>query len=120
MHSLEICRKLLSFTIAYFFAFFKTFEIASDLFLITIPKFGNINYLTLYSKEGRILHHYIKGVSIWSFPGPYFLTFGHNRYGVVVSPNAGKYGPETPNTDTFHAVHFSNFLVYSEVYLEPS
>ena len=45
------------------------------------------------------------------FSGPYFPVFGLNSeiYGVIFSPNTGKYGPEKPPFWTFislfHAVY---------------
>ena len=52
------------------------------------------------------------------FSGPYFPAFGLNtrdtKYLSVLSPNAGKYGPEkTTYLDTFHVVMLSNDLIIS-------
>ena len=41
-------------------------------------------------------HHWVKGVHIWSFYGPYFL------YSVRMRKNTDQ---KTTNMDTFHAVH---------------
>ena len=63
-----------------------------------------VNHLFTYQDN-----HCVKSVLILSFSGLYFPAFGLNmeRHGI-----AGKYGPEkTPNTDTSHAVHNSEFLI---------
>ena len=64
-------------------------------------------------------YHCVKSVFIQSYSGPYFPAFGLNteRYGVSlrIQSECGKIRTRiTPNTDTFHAVHYLN------VYLEPS
>ena len=39
-------------------------------------------------------HHWVKSVHIRSYSGPYFPAFGLNTQRSVLSPSAGKYGPE--------------------------
>ena len=66
--------------------------------------------------------HCMKSVLIWSFSGPFFLTFGLNmeRYSVslrIQSKCRNIRIRKTPNTDIFHAVknsaapHFSVFRI---------
>ena len=78
----EIYVFYLSYPIVFFFFFFH----------------WQINtYLLTYSYS-RWRLHYVKGVRIWNYSGPYFPAFGLNKgdteYLSVLSLNAGKYRPE--------------------------
>ena len=60
--------------------------------------------------------HYVRSVRIRSFSGPYFPVFGLNtgRYGVSlrIQSECGKIPTrKTSNTDAFHVVLISNFLM---------
>ena len=71
---------------------------------------ANLWNMSLILRIGLFVNKFycMESVHIRSFSGQYFPAFGLNTdlspYLSVFSPNAGKYGPEKPNTDTFHAV----------------
>ena len=44
---------------------------------------------SFHTRSEVLLSQYVKSVCIRTFSGPYFPTFG-----LVISPNAGKYGPK--------------------------
>ena len=59
--------------------------------------------------------HCVKSVRIQSFSGPYFAAFGLNaeRYGIslrIQSKCEKIRARKIPNTDTFHAVEFTNIV----------
>ena len=57
-------------------------------------------------------YHYVKGVRIRSYPGPYCLAFGLNtaRYSEIL-PECGKIRTRiTPNTDNFYAVYIIKYI----------
>ena len=70
--------------------------------------------LTFVLENARNDYHCVKSVHIRSYSGPYFPAFELNteRYGVFLRIHSefGKMRTRiTPNTDTFHAVHFIHF-----------
>ena len=70
--------------------------------------------LTFVLENARNDYHCVKSVHIRSYSGPYFPAFELNteRYGLFLRIHSefGKMRTRiTPNTDTFHAVHFIHF-----------